>query len=489
MTNSSLAVTPEGLNGQQRPRVSSVPESADSTTGDDAVELCEMAGLHLDPWEELVLRESLGERADGRWSAFEVGLMVSRQNGKGAILEARELVGLFLLEEELILHSAHEFSTSMEHFARIRDLIEGTPEFDRKVKAVRTANGKEGIELKTGQRLQFKARTKGGGRGWTSDLVIFDEAMDLPEASHGSILPTVSARPNPQVWYVGSAVDRWVHQHGVVFSRIRERGHKGGDSALAYFEWSADASNPEDVDTKDRDLWGQANPALGIRISEEHIAHELRSLDARTFAVERLGVGDWPPTDGSIQQIISPELWASCVDTHSEAEGLVTFAVDVTPDRSRASIGVAAGRKGGGDHVEVVDRREGTGWIVDRMVELVERHDAGPSVLDKGGPAAVLQGPLEQRGIEVRLLSANEYAQACGSFYDAVDQRTLRHRGHPDLTSAVKGAAKRPLGDSWAWSRKSSGVDISPLVACTLAHYGSKAGAPLDPDLYKVEAL
>jgi hypothetical protein len=33
----------------------------------------------------------------------------------------------------------------------------------------------------------------------------------------------------------------------------------------------------------------------------------------------------------------------------------------------------------------------------------------------------------------------------------------------------VKGAAKRPLGDAWAWSRKSSGVDISPLVAITLA--------------------
>ena len=33
-----------------------------------------------------------------------MGLICSRQNGKGALLEARELAGLFLLGEELILH-------------------------------------------------------------------------------------------------------------------------------------------------------------------------------------------------------------------------------------------------------------------------------------------------------------------------------------------------------------------------------------------------
>jgi hypothetical protein len=41
--------------------------------------------------------------------------------------------------------------------------------------------------------------------------------------------------------------------------------------------------------------------------------------------------------------------------------------------------------------------------------------------------------------------------------------------GTLDLWNAIRGAAVRPLGDSWAWSRKNSTVDISPLVACTLA--------------------
>ena len=38
-----------------------------------------------------------------------------------------------------------------------------------------------------------------------------------------------------------------------------------------------------------------------------------------------------------------------------------------------------------------------------------------------------------------------------------------------ELVEAIKGAGTRALGDGWCWSRKSSRVDISPLVASTLA--------------------
>ena len=64
-------------------------------------------GLHLDPWQQLVLEGACGERADGKWSAFEVAVISPRQNGKNGILEAREIAGLCLFGEQLILHSAH----------------------------------------------------------------------------------------------------------------------------------------------------------------------------------------------------------------------------------------------------------------------------------------------------------------------------------------------------------------------------------------------
>jgi len=37
------------------------------------------------------------------------------------------------------------------------------------------------------------------------------------------------------------------------------------------------------------------------------------------------------------------------------------------------------------------------------------------------------------------------------------------------LAAAVRIAKPRPLGDAWAWSRKNSTGNISPLVSATLA--------------------
>lgn len=467
------------------PRVSAVPDYV-SSTGQEAIELCEMAGLFLDPWQQLVLSQGLGERADGKWAAFEVGVCVPRQNGKGGILEARELTGLFLLKERLQIHSAHQFDTSLEAFGRLLHLIEDTADLSRRVKRVSRSHGEEGIELLGGPRIRFRTRTKGGGRGFTCDALYLDEAMIISEMMHGALLPTLSARPNPQVWYMGSAVDQTVHEHGVVFARVRERGLKGDDPALAYFEWSVDALSddgvplsPEHVDdvlTSDELLWAAANPGLGIRISAAHVEKERRSMDARTFAVERLGVGDWPATDGSAAGlVIGLDQWDGLIDLDSRPVDPVCFAFDITPARESAAVSVAGVRDDGLLHVEIVDRRRGTGWVVARLVELYERHSPLAFVCDASGPAASLLPELAEHGIEPLTVSAPEMAQACGVFYDTVEQARLRHLGTPELRSALRGAAKRPLGDRWAWSRKDSSVDISPLVSSTLALWGSVA--------------
>lgn len=485
--------------GAQEPRIAHVPEYA-SSTGEEAIELCRMAGLALDPWQEYVLAHSLGEREDGRWAAFEVGLVVSRQNGKGTILEARELVGLFLLGERLIIHSAHQFDTSMEHFRRLLELIEDTPDFDRRVMRVSQSHGAEGIELRGGQRIRFRTRTKKGGRGFTGDLLVLDEAMELAEAFHGALLPTLAARSisgNPQVWYAASAVDQFVHENGVVLARVRERGLRGEDPGLAYFEWSVAGDDPEKPLTPDRvddDLladqqsWEQANPGLGIRISSEHVDFELRSLGRREFAVERLGIGDWPVTTGLSVPVIDVKTFLSLGEEDSCAADPVVFAFDVAPDRSQASIAVAGNRADGAPHVEVVDSKRGTGWVVARLVQLVERHQASAVVCDGIGPASSLLPELAGLGVEVATLTAGEYGSACGLFFDLVAQGRLRHLETPDnpgaISQALACAQRRPLGEKWAWSRKNSTGDITALVAPTVALW-QLAAPPEKPGSWK----
>jgi hypothetical protein len=468
--------------GVQVPRVHSVPPYV-STRGHEAIEVAASASLILDPFQELALIDGCGCRADGKWSAFEAVLEISRQNGKGGVFEARELAGIFAWGERLILHSAHEFQTATEAMLRMEEILAGTPEFASQVKSVSRSHGSEGFIFKSGQRLRYRTRTKGGGRGFTGDTLILDEAMELPEKFVGALLPTLSGRSvtgNPQVWYGGSAVDQLVHENGTVFARLRLRALEGGDPSLAYFGWSALPAvdedgkpvTPDHVDAEllgDREAWANANPGLGIRISEEHVEKELRSLDDRTFAVERLGVGDWPDITSTGASPISYDAWKALADTDSSIVGAPVFAFDVTPERSWASISAAGLRPDGLSHVEVIDRRQGLEWLVDRVVELKTNHRALAVVCDGASPAASFVRELGERGVVVQVLNASDNAKACGKIFDQVTEQKLRHLGSGELSSAIKGAAKRPLGDAWAWSRKKATYDISPLVSCTLA--------------------
>ena len=218
------------LLGHQEPRYLLTP-ALWSPAGEEAVELAASAGLHLDKWQTLPLHGGLAEAPDGRWEVSEVGLIVPRQNGKGGILEARELAGLFLFDEQLILHSAHEFKTAAEAFRRLLFLIQNTPDLDRRVSRVRTSHGDEGIELIGGQRIRFVARSTGSGRGFSGDCIVLDEAYNLSNANMSALLPTLSARPNTQIWYTSSAP--LPRQESVTLRRLCKRGRDGAREAMA----------------------------------------------------------------------------------------------------------------------------------------------------------------------------------------------------------------------------------------------------------------
>lgn len=459
--------------GSAKPRFRSVPAGAVSSAGAEAVELAASCGLVLDGWQADVLSDALAEVAresERRWAALEVGLVVPRQNGKGAILEARELAGLFLFDERLILHSAHEFKTAQEAFRRVLALVQSNPDLDKEVLRVRTSHGEEGIELRSGARLRFVARSTGSGRGFTGDTVILDEAYNLSSEAMGALFPTLSARPNPQIWYTSSApLQTAVSQ---VLRDFCRRGRKGESARLVYVEFCAD----RECDQDDRAAWAAANPALGTRITEEFIEVERDAL-LDEFARERLGI--WDDEEDAGERVIPAAAWEACRDAKSGPVGPVAFALDVTPARSAAAFAVAGESGHGGTHVEVVDHRPGTDWLVARAVELQDRH-GGVLAVAKGSPAASLLVELERAGVRVLVVSTEDHAQACGRLFDGVTQRTVRHLGQPELSVAVDGADRKFYGDSWLWARRLSSVDISPLVAATLAMWAfEQAPAPV----------
>ncbi len=452
-----------------------------SSSGEEAAELAAVAGLELDPWQQFVLDQGLAERPDGKWAAWECAVNVPRQNGKGGIIEARELAGLFLLGEKLILHSAHEFKTAMEGMRRIEELLMSSDELRPQVKRIRRQGGEECIEMKSGARLRFIARSKGSGRGMTGDCNIMDEAMILGDDAMSALMFTMAAIPNPQLWYFGSSgIGAPSQQLGRLRKRALEALESGTpDPALAYFEWSinehADECPPgctehDDVDAPESVL--KSNPAIGYRLTLEHTMNERLTIGAASFARERLGVGEYPADGTDTWGVIGEDAWRALADAKSEPSNPVAFAVDMTPERSHAAIAVA-GEWRGGTHVEVVDHRPGVGWVVERAKDLHDKWKPRAWIVDAGGPAGSLIVDLaEKLDVEIVQPTARQMASACGQFFDAVTEQSLSHLDQAPLASALAGAQKRTLGDSWAWARRGVGVDISPLVAVTLAKWG-----------------
>ncbi len=469
------------------PRICHVPDAVDWSLGDQAIVWAREHKMGLDLEQEFMLRSMLGLRADGLWQSFEWALNAPRQNGKGEVLMARELFGIFALHERLIIHSAHEFKTSVRHFTRLEELIRRNEDLLSQVKRAPAnpgrivgflySHGDESIRLQDGRMIEFRTRTKSGLKGVDDvALLVLDEAQILSEWAHGTMVPTLrasTAERGPQLAYAGNAADQEKDDHAVVWTRVRERGMEADEDSLVYHEYSLDFEGPDEVPeevVRDPAMWQMVNWAMGRgRIREDHMAKELKALGWRQFITELLNVGDYPETDLVGNSEISMEAWAETEDENSVLDDPICIAFDISPGR-RTSVVAAGMSRGRKKQVELVHCRAGTGWVPERMVELCETHDVVELICDGFGPGNAIATRIEeQTGLTVRRMKTGEYADACGTFANDVEERDLVHIGQDELTTSVRGARTRPLVDRWAWSRSKSKTDPGPLIAASIA--------------------
>lgn len=444
--------------------------------GAEAASWWESHGGRLFDWQKLGLEGILGLGDDNRWVCMEDGLDVARQNGKGVVLQVVEGFFAFELGYELVTHTAHEFKTCREHMHRMMSFVQNAPGLHARVRdrgGYMTANGNESINLKSGGRILFHARSKLSGRGFSGDLLVWDEAMVIPESVVGAQMPNLRASDAPhgqKIIYAGSAVDQMTMEYGVTFARLRERG-MNEDPFASWQEWSAPHDDPSTLTDEmlyNREWWHMANPSMseGL-IPEATMEREVASMASRTVAVELLGIGDWPRTDGLEQSVITAEAWDACLEEGSQLQPGFVLVFDVSPER-HTTIAAVGFNEAGKFHAEVHEHRPGTSWLPKRLAEMVERGTPDGVFCDGLGPAASMIKDCDAAGVTVEPIDTKDHTRACGRLVDLVAEGSLVHLGSQELRDAVLGAAQRPVGDAWAWSRKNSSVNIAPLVAVTL---------------------
>lgn len=446
--------------GVQLPSASLVPSSAVSD-GDDALFLASSYGLTADPWQESTVRAWLCRRPDRKWSAPRCGLAVARQNGKNAALEIRELFGMVALAERF-LHTAHEVKTARKAFLRLCSFFENErefPELAALVKEIRKTNGQEAIVLHNGGSVEFIARSKSSGRGFSVDVLILDEAQEASDEALAALLPTVSASSNPQLILTGTPPGPKVN--GEVFTRMRRAGLAGDERRLCWLEWSC----PADADLDDRGSWARANPNLGVRLHHETIADERATMDDETFARERLGV--W---DEDAAGVFDLAAWADLdVGAEPDRPSPVALAVVVSSDRKWAHIALAGTRSDGKRHLQVVASGRGTNWVAERVAALHASWLPVGVAVDPGSPAGSLIPELEAVKVEPVLVTGRDRGQAVGMFLDGFEEKTLSHQSQDVLGIALEHAVLRDVGEARVWDHRVEGVDISPIQAVSLA--------------------
>lgn len=472
--------------GNQRPRLSVLPKARAGSAGPDAIEFAESLGYVLDDWQKWLIDGMLSEDEFMQLVATVICIIISRQNGKNVVLEVVELYAFYVLEWDLILHTAHLVTTAAGHMASMLAVVEANPALDEITK-VYQANGKERFHrLDNGADLYFVTRGKKAGRGPSPKMVVFDEALYVTDDQIKALIPSMSAQSMnddpPLMIYTSSAP----LADSLVLHRVRNRFIAMAIDGF-FAEWSIDATDDEEhpIDHTDVDLWFESNPAMGIRIDPDWVINnELALMSRQDFMGERLGVAIGGGDEAGAGAISEAD-WLAAQDLSSEIEDgqPSALALAVGPGGVWAAFSEAGMRADDKIHIEFITREPGTAWVAQKALELTTRLGCS-LVIDPKSPTKGIRQALIKAGVPLIEVSLEEYMEYCGAFQIDIMARKIKHMNQAPLNAAVAGAEVRPIGESWVWSQKSSEVDITTLVACTLAAGVVRAGIEDDGDLW-----
>jgi hypothetical protein len=316
--------------------------------------------------------------------------------------------------------------------------------------------------------------TPNAGRGKTLDAAVLDEALaHTDDTLEAAVLPTMVTRPAQQLWVlsnVGTSESVYLADKHALGQAFIEAGRR---DTVAFFHWGA----AEDDDPGDPATWRDACPALGLTITEDALRsrYEAAAKAGKLDSFRREYLNVWTQNEVTAVPLT---LWNEAEVARFDIAGAVALSIEVDLDRTVGTIGGAC-HAGGSTAVAVVDRRPGTGWMLDRLDELVRRYHPRRIAVDVAGPAASV---IPERSPLFRLVApytARDMAKASGAFHDdllAVGGPQLVHEADADLTLAVRNVRRKAAAGAWLYDRRAAPRDASAFVAAVLARDALVAG-------------
>lgn len=439
------------------------------STGWPAVEAkCAEFGIRFRWWQKPIGSLILAKRADGKYAATigGTGLSIPRQVGK-TFLIGGIMFALCLLRPNLtVIWTAHRLRTAEETFGKMQKFAR-RKQIAPYVEKIIRGSGEEEIRFRNGSRILFGARERGFGRGFDEvDVVVYDEGQILTENALDDMIPAMNqCRQETGALLLFMGTPPKPTDPGEVFTRMRTEALSGEDDDTGWVEFGSDpgykfTALPAPLTEADWKQIAKANPSYPEDTPRESILRMRKKLGEDSFYRE--GAGIWDETGAGIM----PN-WPRLVGPKPDGDP-VALGIASDPDQTWLSLGAAL--PGEALHLGSVIRVPVT--EVDHFVSEISRIQDQYRVsigIDKKGPASFVIPALEDAGVDLTMLSMDDFVQACADLHSAVETSTVLHGNYTDLNSAVGAAGWRTIGDRRAFARRSG--DISALEAVAIAHW------------------
>lgn len=489
-----MASISSGSSPRNPPPLYSTPRSGRATLGPEVADVLARSGapgkkmskelLPVMPWQ----RDTLDlvcelDPATGLFWYRTVILVCVRQSGKTTLTRGKLNHRAIAQDNSVLLYTAQDRNTGRKRLEKtIYNPLRASVLGGQLIKP-RWAAGSEAVRWRNGSELGTEALSETSGHGDTLDEAHIDEAFAHKDNRiEQSVKPAMSTVQGAQM-FISSAAGNL--NSTFLWSKVesgRALALSGSTSSrTCYIEYSA----PEGADPDDPETLLNTHPGIGHSTTLEILWDDHETMDSDEF--NRAYYGWWPKI--SAQPTVIPwDSWEqNFVDPDLEAwDGEPMWCVDVSPERDRASIGLAGhSYTDARAFVELIEQGDGTAWCVNKLKRLREKFGGYRVVLDGSGAAASLTEDLEEAGFEVIRMTAADKGAACGAFYDDAVQGKVKYLDDPKINKAMRGAAWMRIygGESRIFSRSKSQTDITPFYAVVLARW---AYVKFAPDTYDV---
>lgn len=430
-------------------------------------------GTPLMPWQELVLGIGTEYRTRDK-VPYRKSVMVTvpRQSGKSVAVQT---LAVDTLLDEPNRYAVLIAQTRLAATNRLRDIAHRLERcnLDPGFRFTRGV-GNEKITFGNDSRLEVQSPKAVSAHGESIDLAILDELWRVPLEVLSGVVPAMVARPQSQLWMISTAGN----EDSVLFNQMQERGQEDPNGPMAYFEWSM----PEGADIYDSSRWAEWMPALDRTTSVESIEAAKAVMSLPEF---KRAFGNVPVVEATARAI--PVDWWEWGKTADEVPVLgLSLAVDVNRNPPGWSI-AASWPTAIGFHGDLVEHGIGLelSQIPHKVRDLTARFRPVEICIDPAGPAGALvpdlQAIADDYTLELRTFNGRQRAAADVWLFELIRDERFTHSPMIALDTAADNARAAQKHEVWFFDRSSSYVDLSPLLAVSMAVWSARENEALAP--------